>query len=87
MSDKYRKNIEKISDVVNDNYKRKIQIGTHIEENVHANRKVGERWFDAEGDEWEQKEGYRSKINKLAAKGLGDQCSMEDCKKLIKPAI
>ena len=77
------KNTQKVQDMLDGNHKRKLQVGMHTPENVHANRKVGERWFDAEGDEWEQKEGYRSKINKLAAKGLGDQCSMEDCKKLI----
>ena len=77
------KNIQKVQDMVDGNYKSKIQVGMHTTEDVHANRKVGDKWTDSDGVEWEQKEGYRSKVSKLAAKGLGDQCSMEDCKKLI----
>ena len=76
------KNLQKVQDMVDGNFKHKIQSG-YISKNVHANRKVGEKWTDSDGVEWEQKEGYRSKVSKLAAKGLGDQCSMEDCKKLI----
>ena len=75
------KNIQKVQDMVDGNYKSKIQIGTHIEKDVHANRKVGDIWTDSDGDQWEQKEGYRSKVSTLAAKGLGDNCP--DCKKLI----
>ena len=55
----------------------------HTEEDVHSNRKVGDKWTDSEGDQWEQKQGYRSKINKLPSVGLGDNCSNDDCKKLI----
>jgi len=62
------------------NYKNKIQVG-HIPDNVHANREIGDKWTDSDGVQWEQKNGYRSKINKLVSVGLGDQCS--DCKKLI----
>ena len=77
------KNTQKVQDMLDGNHKRKLQVGMHTTEDVHANRKVGDIWTDSEGDQWEQKEGYRSKINKLAAVGLGDNCSMEDCKKLI----
>ena len=76
------KNLRKVQDMLDRNYKNKIQSG-YVADNVHANRKVGDKWTDSDGVEWEQKEGYRSKVSKLAAKGLGDQCSMEDCKKLI----
>jgi len=77
------KNIQRVQDMLDGNYKNKIQIGTHVEENVHADRKVGDKWTDSDGVEWEQKEGYRMKISKLPNVGLGDTCSMEDCKKLI----
>ena len=76
------KNIQKVQDMLDGNYKSKIQSG-YVSEDVHANRKVGDKWTDSDGVEWEQKQGYRSKVSKLAAKGLGDNCSMEDCKKLI----
>ncbi len=75
-------NLAKVQSMLDGTYGGKIQSG-YVSDNVHANRKIGERWFDSDGDEWEQKEGYRSKVSKLAAKGLGDTCSMEDCKKLI----
>ena len=75
------KNLEKVQDMLDGNFKHKIQVG--FTEEKTPDRKVGDKWTDSDGVEWEQKEGYRSKVSKLAAKGLGDQCSMEDCKKLI----
>ena len=33
--------------------------------NVMKERKVGDRWTDSDGVEWEQKNGYRSKITKI----------------------
>tara|TARA_Y100000996_G_scaffold188510_1_gene147283 strand:+ start:47 stop:574 length:528 start_codon:yes stop_codon:yes gene_type:complete len=79
---KESKNLAKVQSMLDGTYGGKIQSG-YVSDNVHANRKIGERWFDSDGDEWEQKEGYRSKVNKLPSVGLGDTCSMEDCKKLI----
>ena len=63
------------------NFKYKTQVSMHADEDVHANREVGDKWTDSEGVEWEQMKGYRSKINKLPSVGLGDTCS--DCEKLI----
>ena len=82
MAKKLSKNLQKVQDMVDGTYGGKIQSG-FISDNVHANRKVGERWFDSDGKEWEQKEGYRSSVKTLPDAGLGDTCSMEDCKKLI----
>ena len=79
MSEKYKKNIEKLSDMVNDNHQGKIQVG-HIPENVHEGRKVGDKWTDSDGNEWEQKDGYRTKITHVK-RGIADQCS--DCETLI----
>tara|TARA_Y100000593_G_scaffold37397_1_gene72548 strand:- start:225 stop:770 length:546 start_codon:yes stop_codon:yes gene_type:complete len=81
MAKKISKNLQKVKDQLDGTYKGKIQVGMHTSEDVHANRKVGDKWTDSDGVEWEQKQGYRSKISKLAAKGLGDKCS--DCEKLI----
>ena len=77
---KQSKNLAKVQSMLDGTYGGKIQSG-YVSDNVHANRKIGERWFDSDGDEWEQKEGYRSKVSKLAAKGLRDNCS--SCEKLI----
>jgi len=82
MGKKNSKNLQKVQDMLDGTYGGKIQSG-FIPDDIHANRKVGEKWTDSDGVEWEQKEGYRSKVSKLAAVGLGDTCSMEDCKKLI----
>ena len=75
------KNIQKIQDMVDGNYKNKIQVGTHVETNIHENRELGERYFDHDGKEWEKTNYGRTSISKLAPVGLGDQCS--DCEKLI----
>ena len=80
MSEKYRKNIERIVSVVEGKYQNKIQSG-FIPENVHEGRKVGEIWSDSDDVRWEQKDGYRVKITKLANAGIAKQCS--DCKKYI----
>ena len=76
---KQSKNLAKVQSMLDGTYGGKIQSG-YISDNVHANRKLGERWFDSDGVEWEQKEGYRSKITKLAAVGtFSKQC--KNCKK------
>ena len=80
MSKKHSKNLQKVQDMLDGKGTGKIQSGyTHYEEH----HEIGDKWTDSDGVEWEQKQGYRSKVSKLAAKGLGDTCSMEDCKKLI----
>ena len=72
------KNTQRVQDMLDGNYKRKIQVGhKHIEQK----RKIGERWTDSDGKEWEQKNGYIASIKKTPNIGLGDQCS--DCKSLI----
>ena len=76
------KNLQKVKDMLDGTYGGKIQSG-FIPEDVHANKKIGEKWTDSDGVEWEQKDGYRSKVSRMANVGLGDTCSMEDCKKLI----
>ena len=77
MAKKISKNLQKVQDMVDGNSTGKIQVGMHIPDNVHANRKVGDIWTDSEGDQWEQMEGYRSKVSKMPNRGIADQCS--DC--------
>ena len=76
---KQSKNLQKVQDQLDGTYKNKIQVSMNTDENVHANRKVGDKWFDAEGDQWEQMNGYRSKINKLVSRGIFD-AHCKECK-------
>ena len=78
MSDRYRKNIKKISSMVDGDYKEKIQSGYTPTEEKHE---IGDIWTDSDGKKWEQKNGYRVNITKLANAGIAEQCS--DCKKYI----
>lgn len=41
-----------------------VQVGYMGEVEEKITRKVGERWKDADGNEWEQKEGYSIKLGK-----------------------
>ena len=79
---KRSKNLAKVQSMLDGTYGGKIQVG-FADNNVHANRKVGERYFDNDDKEWEKTDWGRKSVDKLPSVGLGDTCSMEDCKKLI----
>ena len=65
------KNIQKVQDMMDGNFKRKIQSGyTPTEEK----REVGDTWTDSDGVQWEQKNGYRSKISRTANVGIAEKC-------------
>ena len=56
------KNLQRVQDMLDGNYKSKIMVGEHsIKSSEH--RKVGDKWTDSDGIEWEQKNGYRVRIN------------------------
>ena len=80
ISRKHGKNLARVQSMLDGDYKKKIQVG--YGDTAAPTRKVGDVWEDAEGDKWEQKEGYISKIGKLPAVGLMDNCS--ECGKMIK---
>jgi hypothetical protein len=43
----------------------KVTVGfTPDAEKQTESRNIGDRWFDADGNEWEQKEGYPVKLGK-----------------------
>ena len=76
------KNLRKVQDMLDGNYKNKIQVGYS---KADKNRKIGEKWIDSDGIEWEQKEGYKLK-GKLATSDTvhhswDEKCS--SCEKLI----
>ena len=75
---RYEKNLAKVQSMLDGDFKSKIQVGTHNPKSVHSGRKVGDKWTDSDGVEWEQKEGYRSKIRRMPDVGMfSKQC--KDC--------
>ena len=75
------KNLQRVQDMLDGNYKNKIQVGYSKTEET---RKVGDKWIDSDGVEWEQKEGYIYKIPKMPSVGIfSNQC--KDCKKNCSP--
>jgi hypothetical protein len=57
---KYGKNLQKVKDMVDGTYGRKIVVGEHSVGREQT-RAIGEKWVDSEGIQWEQKDGYQVK--------------------------
>ena len=75
------KNLQRVKDMLDGNYKNKIQVGYS---KTDKQREVGEKWTDSDGVEWEQKEGYIYKVPTMPSVGLfSKQC--KDCKKICSP--
>ena len=75
------KNLRKVQDMLDGNYKNKIQVGYSKTE---QKREVGEKWIDSDGVEWEQKEGYIYKVPTMPSVGIfPHQC--KDCGKNCSP--
>jgi len=76
------KNTQRVQDMLDGNYKHKIQSGYTPDT---PDRKVGDKWIDSDDVEWEQKKGYRVKINKLANVGIF-KGTCKDCDSgILKP--
>jgi hypothetical protein len=72
------KNLQRVQDMVDGNYQTKIQTG--YEAPIDLKRKIGDKWTDSDDVQWEQKNGYKSKLTKTRNVGIfTHQCS--DCKK------
>ena len=79
MSKKQSKNLQKVQDMVDGNYKNKIQVGYSGDE---KQREIGDKWTDSDGNHWEQRDGYRTKnTSNIAHYSWDEKC--KDCKKLI----
>ena len=78
MAKKHSKNLQKVQNMLDDKHEGKIISGYLPTEEKHE---VGDIWTDSDGKTWEQKNGYRSNVTKLANKGFGDNCS--SCESLI----
>ena len=78
------KNLQKVQDMLDGNYKTKIQVGQYAP--TEEIRNVGDKWTDSEGYEWEQKEGFRVKNSIMPAVGMfNHQC--KDCGKNCSPKM
>jgi hypothetical protein len=58
--------IEDVKKLLNNQHQsqNQIQVGYGGETNDKPIRKVGDKWTDSDGNEWEQKEGYSMKLGK-----------------------
>ena len=54
------KNLQRVQDMLDGNYQSKIQVGYSKTE---KQRKIGDRWTDSDGKEWEQRDGYISSVS------------------------
>ena len=61
------KNLQRVQDMLDGNYKRKIQVGYSKN---NEKREIGDRWFDSDGKEWEQKDGYIASVSKTPSVGI-----------------
>ena len=76
---KQSKNLAKVQDMLDGNYKSKIQSG-YIADNIHEGRKVGDKWTDSDGVEWEQKDGFYTKVRTMPDVGIFSKVC-KDCGK------
>ena len=77
------KNLQKVQDMLDGNYQTKVQVGYGDQE--IERHEIGDKWTDSDGIEWEQKKGYRVKINKLENVGIF-KGNCKTCKKgILKP--
>ena len=79
------KNLQRVQDMLDGNYGGKTQVGYGDQESKH--RKVGDKWTDSEGYEWEQREGFKIKHggSMVSAGMFSHQC--KDCKKNCSPKM
>tara|TARA_A100001011_G_scaffold135506_1_gene142918 strand:- start:5 stop:553 length:549 start_codon:yes stop_codon:yes gene_type:complete len=73
-SRKHEKNLARVQSMLDGDYQSKIQSGYTPET---TDRKVGDKWTDSDGYQWEQKEGFRVKSGNSPAVGMFHQ----QCKK------
>ena len=80
---KESKNLAKVQSMLDGTYGGKIQSGYST---VKEHRKVGDKWTDSEGYEWEQCDGYQVKKATMPAVGMfNHQC--KDCGKNCSPKM
>jgi len=86
MSDIKIDGIQDVKDILNGkhSYQNKIQVGFVPTELPKEFREVGEKWFDSDGNEWEQKQGYAVKLGKEWQQELHQEItSFPNCQKEV----
>jgi len=74
------KNLQKVQDMLDGKGTGKIQVGQYTGDDER--REIGDKWIDSDGNEWEQKEGYRTKnTSNVRHHSWDEKCS--SCEKLI----
>ena len=74
---KNSKNLQKVQDMLDGNYKTKTQVGYSSTTEHH---KVGDEWTDSDGYKWKQHDGWKEKVRTMPNVGMfSKQC--KDCKK------
>tara|TARA_Y100001970_G_C13821028_1_gene644902 strand:- start:109 stop:648 length:540 start_codon:yes stop_codon:yes gene_type:complete len=63
------KNLQKVQNMLDGKGSGKIVVGNHSIKSTETH-KVGDKWTDSDGVEWEQKEGYISKVSTMPAVGM-----------------
>jgi len=82
MAKKESKNLAKVQSMLDGTYGGKTQVGYSSVDEV---RKVGDKWTDSEGYEWEQKDGFQvKKGGSMPSMGMFNHQS-KDCKKNCSP--
>tara|TARA_B100000131_G_C17880531_1_gene518109 strand:+ start:70 stop:609 length:540 start_codon:yes stop_codon:yes gene_type:complete len=76
------KNLQKVQNMLDGKGTGKIVVGNHSIKSTEI-RKVGDKWTDADGYEWEQKEGYKMKLSTMPAVGLFSKV----CKDCESPCV
>ena len=67
------KNLRKVQDMLDGNYKNKIQSGY---ETSQEHRLVGDEWVDSDGYKWIQHDGWREKVRTMPSVGYGSPGQM-----------
>ena len=79
MAKRNSKNLSRVQSMLDGTYKTKIVVGDASVGRDDKQRKIGDRWTDSDGKEWEQKDGYIASVSKLPGIGIfAHQC--KDCK-------
>ena len=79
MAKRNSKNLSRVQSMLDGTYKTKIVVGDARVGRDDKQRKIGDRWTDSDGKEWEQKDGYIASVSKLPGVGIfGKVC--KDCK-------
>tara|TARA_Y100001963_G_C6742934_1_gene429969 strand:+ start:92 stop:628 length:537 start_codon:yes stop_codon:yes gene_type:complete len=75
--EKFRDFKAKFQETARKTLTKKVMVGAG-DQDVAPVREIGDKWTDSEGNEWEQREGYKVKNSRMPAKGMFDKVC-KDC--------